>query len=239
MKYFYFVLFLNCLSIFSQNKARVSYVVIPTGGSLEKNQQVVKSKVASSFAGVDDALSRLNYELVVNGGKSNFYLTSSLDFNEKAARVARAFAGNNEYFKDKESNKIIKKVNFSHEIFYVQLESKLQWNLINEQKVINGYTCFKATQQKQLKLKKTDRTYLVVAWYCPAIPIGNGPKEFGNLPGLILELQDGKITFLASKIELESNLKLTLKDVSHKLISEDEFYKIGEKTVENTANSMK
>ena len=89
----------------------------------------------------------------------------------------------------------------------MQLESKLQWNLINEQKVINGYTCFKATQQKQLKLKKTDRTYLVVAWYCPAIPIGNGPKEFGNLPGLILELQDGKITFLASKIELESNLK--------------------------------
>lgn len=239
MKYLYFVLLLNCLSIFSQNKARISYAVIPTGGSLEKNQEVVKSKVASSFVGVDEALSRLNYELVVNEGKSNFYLTSMLDFNEKAARLARAFAGNNEYFKDKESNKIIKKVNFSNEIFYVQLEPLSKWNLVNEQKVINGYTCFKATQEKQLKLKKTDRTYLVVAWYCPAIPMVNGPKEFGDLPGLILELQDGKITFLASKIELDSNLKLTLKDVNHKLILEEEFYKIVEKTVENTSSSMK
>ena len=236
MKYLYFVLLLNCLSVFSQNKARISYAVIPTGGSLEKNQEVVNSKVANSFVGVDEALSRLNYELVVNEGKSNFYLTSMLEFNEKAARLARAFAGNNEYFKAKGVNEIIKKVNFSNEIFYVQLEQLSKWNLVNEEKIINGYTCFKATQEKQLKLKKTDRTYLVVAWYCPTIPMNNGPKEFGGLPGLILELQDGKITYLATKIELDSTLKFTLKEVNHKVILEEEFYKIVEKTVENTSS---
>lgn len=235
MKYLYIFLFLNCISIFSQNRARVTYSIVPTGGSLEKNQEVKNSKVASSFMGVDEALSKLNYELIISEEKSNFYLISIMDFNEKAARIARAFAGNNEYFKDQQKRIVIKKINFSNEIFHVLLEAKSNWILINEHKIINGYVCYKAMQEKKLRLKKTDQTYNVEAWYCPAIPIGNGPKEFGGLPGLIMELQDGKITFLASKIELDSNLKLTIKEVSEKLILEDEFYKIVEKTVESTS----
>lgn len=227
------------MTIFSQNKVRISYSVMPTGGSLEKNQEVMKSKVASSFVGVDDALSRLSYILVVKGHKSYFYLESMLDFNEKPARLARAFAGNTEFFKDEEKKIIIKKVDFSNEIFYVKLDSFPQWELRNEQKIINGYTCFKATREKRLRLKQRNPIHLVEAWYCPAIPVRNGPKEFGDLPGLILELQDDKITYLASKIELDTKMKVTLKEVNNKLITENEFYEIIKISDDNTAATVK
>lgn len=239
MKYIYFILFFNCLSVFSQNNARISYKVLPTGGSLEKNKEVLKSKVVSSFNGVDDALTRLTYILLVKEHKSNFYLESGLDFNQKSARIARAIAGNNEFFKDESSNNIIKKVDFSSKIYFVKLDSVPQWKLLNEQKTINGYTCFKAKRVKVLRLKKKDPSYSVEAWYCPAIPIRNGPKEFGNLPGLIMELQDDKITYLATKIELSNDLNVKLKEVNSKLISETEFYKIVAATVENTASTIK
>lgn len=229
----------NCCVVFSQNVARISYKVVPTGGSLERNSEVLKSKVASSFEGVDAAFSRLVYELVVNEDRSYFYLNSILDFNKKAARLARAFAGNNEYFKKDKNKTIVKKIDFSNEFFYVQIDSVSNWNLVNEQKVINGYTCFKATRDKKLRLKMNDPTYVVEAWYCPSIPISNGPKEFGDLPGLILELQDGKITFLANKIELGDDVALKIKETNHKTITETEFYAIVKKTVGETAEYLK
>jgi GLPGLI family protein len=238
MKYLYLIIFLNYLTIFSQNKVRITYSVIPTGGSLEKNQEVVKSKVASSFVGVDDALSRLTFILIVKDLKSYFYLESMLDFNEKPARIARAFAGNTEFFKDEQQKTIIKKVDFSNEIFYVKLDSVPQWELRNEQKIINGYTCFKATREKLLRLKQRNQVHIVQAWYCPAIPVRNGPKEFGDLPGLILELQDDKITYLATKIELDGNLKLMIKEVNQKLILEDDFYKIMKEKFANSSSVL-
>lgn len=239
MKYFYIVLLLVSFTVFPQTTAKISYSVLPTGGSLEKNEEVVKSKVVSSFTGVDEALSRLNYILVVKEKKSNFYLESMLDFNEKPARLARAFAGNNEFYKDQVKNQIIKKVDFSNKIFFVKLDSVSDWELQNEQKIINGYTCFKAVRSKSLKLKQTNRTHVIEAWYCPAIPIKNGPKEFGDLPGLILELRDDKITYLASKIELKNDLKVMIKEVNSKVISENEFYEIVDKTVKNTAAAIR
>jgi GLPGLI family protein len=232
-------LFFNFLTLSAQSYARISYAVLPTGGSLERNQEVVKSKVASSFSGVDDALARLTYVLVVQDHKSHFFLESILDFNQKAARLARAFAGNNEFFKDEMTKSIIKKVDFSNEIFSVKLDSVPQWELRNEQKIINGYTCFKALREKALRLKKNNPIHIVEAWYCPAIPLRNGPKEFGGLPGLILELQDDKITYLATKIELHSDLKVILKEANNKVISETEFYKIVDKTVENSSSAVK
>ena len=40
----------------------------------------------------------------------------------------------------------------------------------------------------------------VTAWYTPQIPINQGPDEYWNLPGLILEVNAGRTTILCSKI---------------------------------------
>lgn len=107
----------NCCVVFSQNAARISYKVVSTEGSLEKNSEVLKSKVVNFFEAIDAALGRLCYDLVVNEDRSYFYLNSILDFNKKASRLTRAFAGNNEYFKKDKNKTIVKKVDFSNEFF--------------------------------------------------------------------------------------------------------------------------
>lgn len=54
-----------------------------------------------------------------------------------------------------------------------------------------------------------DRT--ITAWYTPEIPIGQGPGNYWGLPGLILEVNDGRTAILCSKIVLNPEEKIVLK----------------------------
>ena len=51
----------------------------------------------------------------------------------------------------------------------------------------------------------------VTAWYSPEIPVNNGPENYWGLPGLILEVNDGKTTILCSKIVLNAKDKVEIK----------------------------
>ncbi len=61
---------------------------------------------------------------------------------------------------------------------------KPNWVLTKEKKNIDKYTCYKATLQKQ--------DTFVEAWYTREIKISEGPMGYWGLPGLILELKEGK-----------------------------------------------
>ncbi|RXM45981.1 GLPGLI family protein [Flavobacterium sp. YO12] len=87
-------------------------------------------------------------------------------------------------------------------------------------------------------MKKTNNRIEVIAWYCPTIPLSYGPKEFGGLPGLILELHDDKIVYLVSKIDINSNLDIKINEVKGKIITEENFDKIVEQTHQNNMNAM-
>ncbi len=51
----------------------------------------------------------------------------------------------------------------------------------------------------------------VTAWYTPDIPVNQGPESYWGLPGLILEVSDGKTTILCSKIVLNPKDKAEIK----------------------------
>jgi GLPGLI family protein len=51
----------------------------------------------------------------------------------------------------------------------------------------------------------------VTAWYTPDIPVNQGPEKYWGLPGLILEVSDGKTTILCSKIVLNPKDKANIK----------------------------
>jgi GLPGLI family protein len=67
------------------------------------------------------------------------------------------------------------------------------------------------TAKKEDKEKKTNfmdnlempKETIVTAWYTPEIPVNQGPDKYWGLPGLILEVNDGK-TVLCSKVVLNS-----------------------------------
>jgi GLPGLI family protein len=63
----------------------------------------------------------------------------------------------------------------------------------------------------------------IIAWYCPKLPFSYGPIGYGNLPGLILQLQVRNVVYGVSKIDFDAD---NLPDYSilkkGEIISEDE-----------------
>lgn len=109
--------------------------------------------------------------------------------------------------------------------------SPIEWKLESDTKHIGEYLCFKATYTKQVpkvnmnfssfssidddneeekEPEMTERT--ITAWYTPQIPVSNGPAKYQGLPGLILEIHDGKLTVICSKIVLNPEDKIEIEE---------------------------
>lgn len=65
----------------------------------------------------------------------------------------------------------------------------------------------------------------IVAWFAPSLPYSYGPKYFTGLPGLILELTDRKVTFLASSIIILKDEELPIDFPKGKTISQEDYTK--------------
>ncbi|UUF16024.1 MULTISPECIES: GLPGLI family protein [Flavobacterium] len=64
----------------------------------------------------------------------------------------------------------------------------------------------------------------VTAWYTPEIPVNQGPENYWGLPGLILEVNDGKTVILCSKIVLNAKEKAEIKPSKKgKVVSQKEY----------------
>ncbi|MDN3678045.1 GLPGLI family protein [Flavobacterium paronense] len=87
-------------------------------------------------------------------------------------------------------------------------------------------------EKKDNKEKKTNfmddfdlpKEITITAWYTPEIPVNQGPESYWGLPGLILEVNDGKTVILCSKIVLNSKDKAEIKaSTKGKVISQKEY----------------
>ncbi|MFP4847003.1 GLPGLI family protein [Winogradskyella sp. PE311] len=124
---------------------------------------------------------------------------------------------------------------------------KIEWKLEPDTRFIGEYQCYKATYTKMVEKPRQftssdddkeeeedkepemiERT--VTAWYTPQVPINNGPAKYQGLPGLILEIHDGKLTIVCSKIVLNPEEKIEIKEPSKgKEVSQKEYEEIMDK----------
>jgi len=73
----------------------------------------------------------------------------------------------------------------------------------------------------------------ITAWYTPEIPVSQGPEAYWGLPGLILEINDGKTTILCSKIVMNVKEKAEIKQPkTGKVVSQKEYDEIVTKKIE-------
>lgn len=73
----------------------------------------------------------------------------------------------------------------------------------------------------------------ITAWYTPEIPVNQGPEAYWGLPGLILEVNDGKTTILCSKIVMNVKEKAEIKQPNNgKVVSQKEYDEIVIKKME-------
>ncbi|WP_298157369.1 GLPGLI family protein [Flavobacterium sp.] len=64
----------------------------------------------------------------------------------------------------------------------------------------------------------------ITAWYTPEIPVSQGPDNYWGLPGLILEVNDGKTIILCSKIVINPKEKAEIKAPTNgKEVSQKEY----------------
>jgi GLPGLI family protein len=72
----------------------------------------------------------------------------------------------------------------------------------------------------------------ITAWYTPEIPVNQGPEGYWGLPGLILEVNDGKTTIFVQKC-LNPKDKVEIKAPNNgKEVSQKEYDEIVTKKME-------
>lgn len=158
-----------------------------------------------------DSITSQNVELYNENGNSYFYSVakyktdSILNDREKkmeSSGIKMNFKNlpNDEivYFLKKQNS--LGQVDFFSNEFETNLkyseENKFDWTLDNdEEKEILNYSVKKAT------INKYGKTF--IAWYCPDIPINDGPYKFYGLPGLIFEIYDVKFNHHFKLIGIE------------------------------------
>ena len=85
---------------------------------------------------------------------------------------------------------------------------------------MDQYKCFKATLTEEIeethfdhtmdKEEKVKKERVTTAWYTLDIPINHGPDDFWGLPGLILEVNDGKMAMMCTKVVINPKNPITI-----------------------------
>lgn len=156
--------------------------------------------------------------------------------------------GSDIFFKDVNEKRYVNKTEVMGKRFLIKDSiPDFKWELSSETKNIGNYTCYKATfsrEEEQTHLNMDDGDVkevtkkvkvLTTAWYTAEIPVSNGPREFGGLPGLILELKEGDLTIVCTEIVMNPSEKIKIEEPNKgKVISQAKYEKImDEKSKEN------
>ena len=120
------------------------------------------------------------------------------------------------YYKNRKNNESISQEYIMDKAFLIAEPLKSEWKLISEKKKIGNYSCNKAINDKN-----------IIAWYCPEIPVNDGPYLFQGLPGLIMEIETTSKTIIMQNIEFEVVAKDKIQPPkTGKKINRDEFNKL-------------
>ena len=98
---------------------------------------------------------------------------------------------------------------------------RYQWNVSTESKEIMGLQTYKATIGDS-----------ITAWFCPTIPVQDGPGLYCGLPGLILDLEDGQTIYSCMAINTNSAREVG-KPKKAKEMTEEEFASLRRRTIES------
>jgi GLPGLI family protein len=112
----------------------------------------------------------------------------------------------------------------------------LHWQITQTTKKLLNYTAVKAISQRvdtskrsvmengEIKTMDIVDTVRVEAWFVPDIPISTGPAEYsGQLPGLILEVNESNGAYQYKAIEISAKAKGVKPPSKGKVVTNDQF----------------
>lgn len=184
---------------------------------------------------------QISYQLIINNHHSLFIQNEfNMDNSDYSFKKMAGYIGgtNGKFYVNKKDNIYVNENHFGGEIFLIEIKVK-KWKITNEFKFIKNFKCYKAISEDIVSNPVGVFKSKVIAWFCPELPSYFGPAGYFGLPGLILELNNGKINLSVTKIKmykqekekiipLNNGIKLTQKEFDNylKKIAKEKFGKI-------------
>ena len=247
--------FLMTVSIFAQDfSGRAIY------RTHRKSSIKLDSTTMASSPGIQEQLEaqmrkmfQKTYSLDFTKSKSVYKEVQELDApnapssNGVMIMVQGSNGSNDVLYKNISENRMANKKELMGKVFLIRDNLvAYDWELMGETKNIGNYTCYKAKFEieeediqinmidGEVKEEKVTKKRTLVAWYTPEVPISNGPSNYGGLPGLILEVNDGDQTIVCSEIILNPKEVKEIKEPTKgKTVTREKFSEISlEKTKE-------
>ncbi|UPT69292.1 MAG: GLPGLI family protein [Flavobacterium sp. JAD_PAG50586_2] len=172
------------------------------------------------------------FNLYFDKDKSIFKLVDNIGADDQTIEYHITRMISNElFYKDLVKKEKIKQTTSMDELFNViNPFDEYNWVVTNETKVIDGYTCYKASCQYEEYdgNRKKQLVFNPFVWFAPSLPYPFGPSGLDGLPGLVLEGSfNGTVYFYATKIEFDDKALTKIQRPIHgKYVTREEFDKI-------------
>ncbi|WP_339833293.1 GLPGLI family protein [uncultured Flavobacterium sp.] len=220
MKQIIFLIFIT-LNSFSQDK------LVVYNFKLLEDKKFMENKTLGDLykKGIEQA-KHIKLNLEFNDTIARFKMQETMSAEENNRNMAVAFCNCKEdiYIYNYKVYRSNTEGLFKKNEFLIIDSLNMNWKFLNESKLIDGYECYKATNEYIVINSKGELRHPVVAWYCPQLPYSFGPVGYGGLPGLILELQVRNNVFGVEKIILDHKIEEPIKLPTKGEVITDEDY---------------
>jgi GLPGLI family protein len=223
-----------------QTQRHVDFKMDSTSGMGDEMQKMLQEQLRKQF--------QKEFKLTFNNVEAIWKEEVSLDKpqgpSSSGVSIVMSGMGGDDYalYQNVAEKKYTEQNDLMGKQFLVQdILEKPEWKLEKETKNIGQYTCFKATLTEEIEersfssvngegeeeIKKV--TKVTTAWYTLDIPVQHGPEDFWGLPGLILEVNDGKMAMMCTQVVINPKDGISIEiPTKGKKVNEAEFEKISE-----------
>jgi|TARA_B110000902_G_scaffold225519_1_gene263576 GLPGLI family protein len=263
---FTFLLAIVTVTTFAQKdfQGKATYISKTTMDMSRFGDQMSEQQKKQMMARFKNYLEK-TFTLNFNKIESSFKENVKLDAPGSTGRRWGNNNGQGSIYKNLKDKEMIEDVEqFSKRFLVVEPMDQPKWEMGTETKKIGQFTCYKATMvkvdnkvdwgsmfsrrgnnkkkdsTKTVTTKEAVKMIAVTAWYTPQIPVSSGPETYFGLPGLILEINEGRTTMLCTEIVLNPSEIIEIKKPTKgKEVNREDYNKIVKEKTEEIREQFK
>tara|TARA_R110000751_G_scaffold304272_2_gene419628 strand:+ start:282 stop:1034 length:753 start_codon:yes stop_codon:yes gene_type:complete len=172
------------------------------------------SMVFLNSGDIQNASEGLVYELKFNETEAIFGVVENMERSDTKVNsyVIRSGGGKGKYYTPLDQNYSLHQVEYVGELFLVK-QNHPDFEITNETKMIGDYQCRKAiftAVRKAPNEKMQDVEFTSIVWFTPAIPVSIGPLHLSGLPGLVLQVELGRVSYTATELNLNTEINIEI-----------------------------
>ncbi|MBQ9311722.1 MAG: GLPGLI family protein [Bacteroidales bacterium] len=160
------------------------------------------------------------YTLTFSDGKSLF------EMNKELSSESFGMEGRVVYTDINKGISITQEELYGKKFLVADTLNKIQWQITDETKEINGRMCTKAVAMDSAQQEG------ITAWFSFEIPVPAGPMGIVGLPGLIVQLDIAVLSYTLTNVEVVNDVKEINPPKKGKKMDREEFQKLQNKMIE-------